>query len=231
MTARGHVSRETVPPAPAALADLFPADTSSIHRYVDIVTSTGVDKGLIGPREVPRIWDRHILNCAVLAPLVPREATVADIGSGAGLPGLVVAIARPDVAMTLVEPLLRRAVFLAETVEALGLRNVEVLRSRAEGLVGRRVFDRVTARAVAPLTRLVPWTLPLCRAGGEVLALKGSSAAVDVAEAADTLRAWRAGDVAVEDVAAHGTVVATVVRIQSSGYLGGRPAPRRKGSG
>lgn len=148
-------------------------------------------RGLIGPREIPRLWDRHLLNCAVLAELIPRGAEVADVGSGAGLPGLVVAIGRPDVSMTLVEPLLRRTRYLEEVVADLGLANVKVERARAEDLRRGPLFDIVTARAVAPLERLAGWTLPLTRSGGEVLAMKGSSASAEVEAARAALRKYR----------------------------------------
>jgi len=142
----------------------------------------------MGPREVPRLWDRHILNCAVLTDLVPDGATVCDVGSGAGLPGLVMAIRRPDLRVTLVEPLLRRTTFLEETVEELGLGNVEVVRARAERLHGERRFDVVTSRAVAALDILLAWSLPLATEGGVVLAMKGATAAEELAGAADAVR-------------------------------------------
>jgi 16S rRNA (guanine527-N7)-methyltransferase len=161
-------------------------------RYAELLASEGVIRGLIGPREAPRLWERHLLNCAVLGDLVPRGATVADIGSGAGLPGLVLAIARPDLSVTLVEPLLRRTRFLEETVTALGLgEQVEVLRGRAEDLGGDRTFSVVTARAVAPLDRLARWCLPLVAPGGELVAMKGASAAEEVAAAGPALRELR----------------------------------------
>ena len=147
-------------------------------------------RGLIGPREASRIWDRHLINCGLLERLIPDSSTVCDIGSGAGLPGLVVAAARPDLRVTLVEPLLRRTTFLAEMVDLLGLDNVEVIRGRAEALHGRRVFDVVTSRAVAPLPRLVEWSMPLVASVGMLAAMKGSSAQTEVDEAASDLRQW-----------------------------------------
>jgi 16S rRNA (guanine527-N7)-methyltransferase len=172
-----------------------PRETELINRYssvrgmldfADMLATTGVERGLIGPREVPRLWSRHLVNCAVVAegpdsPVAPG-CTVADVGSGAGLPGLVWALVRPDLRVTLIEPLLRRATFLNEAVTELDLSDrVEVLRSRAED-VGR-TFDVVTARAVARLPQLLTWTIPLTRVNGVVLALKGSGAAQEVAEA------------------------------------------------
>jgi 16S rRNA (guanine527-N7)-methyltransferase len=158
-------------------------------RYAEHLASSGVERGLIGPREVPRIWDRHILNCAVVGELIPRESNVVDVGSGAGLPGLVLAIARPDLQVTLVEPLLRRAVWLGEVIADLQLTGVVVIRERAESLAGRVQGDLVTARAVAPLVRLVSWCLPLVRPGGAILAIKGRTAAEELASGEDELRA------------------------------------------
>ena len=149
----------------------------------------GVERGLIGPREAPRLWERHLINSAALAEVVPRHATVCDIGSGAGLPGLVLAIARPDLQVTLLEPLLRRAVFLTETVEALGLASVRVERARAEDFCGR--FEVVTARAVAPLTRLLEWAMPLVAPDGVLMAMKGAAVEAEIADAAATLRRLR----------------------------------------
>lgn len=151
------------------------------EQYAHLLANDGVERGLIGPRETDRLWDRHLLNCAVVAPAVPPGATLADVGSGAGLPGLVLAIARPDLSVRLVEPLLRRATFLSEAAATLDLTNVEIVRARAEDLSGRWTVDVVTARAVAPLDRLVRWCLPLVRPGGEVLALKGDRAQEELA--------------------------------------------------
>ncbi|APT91574.1 16S rRNA methyltransferase [Corynebacterium sphenisci DSM 44792] len=151
------------------------------HRWLAEEATT---RGLIGPREVPKLWDRHILNSVLLAEVIEEGATVADIGSGAGLPGIPLAIARPDLRVTLIEPLLRRTTFLEEVVAALGLDNVRVLRGRAEDKAVRAEagrFDVVTSRAVAPLAKLAAWSLPLVRPGGVMAALKGSSAAEEVA--------------------------------------------------
>jgi len=146
-------------------------------RYADLLTGDAVIRGLIGPREAPRIWDRHLLNCAATAPLVPAASRVVDVGSGAGLPGIALAIARPDLTVVLVDSLARRTVFLTEAVSALGLTDrVSVVRGRAEDL-GTQLppADVVTARAVAPLDKLARWCLPLLRAGGRLLAFKGAS--------------------------------------------------------
>ena len=170
---------------PAGARGVFSDALPTVERFAHLLATDGVVRGLIGPREVPRLWDRHLVNCALLGLGIPQGAepvTVADVGSGAGLPGLVLAICRPDLQVTLVEPLLRRTTFLGEAVDALGLTNVEVLRDRAEAMHGRRTFDVVTSRAVAPLDRLARWCLPLVAPGGRMLAMKGSSSADEVAE-------------------------------------------------
>lgn len=177
------------PPPPPAARALFPEDRLDLaERYAALLATQGVMRGLIGPREGPRLWARHLLNCAVLGELVPARSTVCDIGSGAGLPGIVLAIARPDLTVTLVEPLLRRTTFLEEAVGALGLDRVEVLRARAESLHGSRTFDVVTSRAVAPLDRLLGWSMPLVSASGAMVAMKGASVAQEVEAAERTLR-------------------------------------------
>lgn len=178
-----NVSRETPPPQQAV--EVFSLSLPLICSYVKLLSTAGVERGLIGPREVPRIWERHILNSAAVLPRVPAGSTVADVGSGAGLPGLVWAIARPDLSVTLIEPLLRRTVFLEETGVELGLGNVRVVRARADAV--REEFDVVTARAVAPLEKLGRWCMPLVRPGGVLLALKGQTAQEEVAAATGIL--------------------------------------------
>jgi len=162
-------------------------------RYAELLADAGVVRGLIGPRETPRLWERHLLNCAVLADGIPDGAAVADVGSGAGLPGVVLALGRPDLAVTLVEPLQRRTEFLTEVVGALGLDRVEVVRARAEELHGVRFFGTVVSRAVAPLPRLLRWCMPLVAPGGQMLAMKGASAEEELSKAAATLRRLNAG--------------------------------------
>lgn len=155
--------------------------------YIERLTSDGIVRGLLGPREVPRVWDRHVLNCAVVASAPAANARVADVGSGAGLPGIVWAIARPDLNVTLVEPLLRRTVFLSEVVEELGLgERVGVWRGRAQDHAGH--YDVVTARAVARLDKLATWCLPLVTQGGRLLAFKGASAERERDASMSTLR-------------------------------------------
>jgi 16S rRNA (guanine527-N7)-methyltransferase len=164
-----------------AAASLFGSRLPLARRYAALLATDGVVRGLIGPREAPRIWERHLLNCAAVAERISTGETVVDVGSGAGLPGVVLAIARPDISVTLLEPLARRTAFLTEVVDALALDNVAVRRGRAEETTGLSA-DVVTARAVAPLDRLARWCLPLVRVGGRMLALKGSSAAEEIAD-------------------------------------------------
>lgn len=166
-------------------AGVFHDRLEVVTQYAEILAGDGVERGMIGPREVPRLWDRHLLNSGVVLPRLPHGATVADVGSGAGLPGLVWAIGRPDLTVTLVEPLLRRTSFLDEVVAELGLENVRVLRARAEEV--DETFDVVTARAVAALEKLAKWCMPLVAPGGVLLALKGRSAADEVQQAKRTL--------------------------------------------
>ncbi|GAB3655110.1 16S rRNA (guanine(527)-N(7))-methyltransferase RsmG [Actinocorallia lasiicapitis] len=173
---------------PEQAYEVFGDAMPTAERYWNLLATAGVERGLIGPREVPRLWERHLINCAVLGEAVPEGASVVDIGSGAGLPGLVLAIVRPDLDITLLEPLLRRTTFLNEAVEELGLKNVTVRRGRAEEVTKEFAVDVVTARAVAPLDRLAGWGLPLLRPGGELLALKGERAAQELTEASDVLR-------------------------------------------
>ena len=172
------------------LRELYGAEFPLINRYVDILASTGVEWGLIGPRETERLWDRHILNSAALSGLIAFDSSVADVGSGAGLPGIPLAVLRSDLQLTLIEPLLRRCTFLTQTVEALGIADrVEVVRSRAED--HQQSYDVVTARALAPLDRLIGWCSRLRTAEGVILALKGKSAGDEVAAARRHLAAAR----------------------------------------
>jgi 16S rRNA (guanine527-N7)-methyltransferase len=208
------VSRETVPaPDPAVAAEVFaPSRLGLLERYAGLLATEGVVRGLIGPREVPRLWDRHLINCGLLAPLVPEGAAVADLGSGAGLPGLVLAAARPDLSVTLIEPMARRVAFLTEAVEALGLSGVEVFRGRAEEWRRPERFDVVTARALAPLPKLLTWGLPLVGPGGVLLAMKGSSAQDEIAAAHRELGRYHAtAEVLTSSVP--GSSTTTVVRV------------------
>ena len=223
-------------PAPEAVLSVFGARAADATRYAEILAGPGVTRGLLGPREVPRLWERHILNCAVVGELLPADIQICDVGSGAGLPGIVLALARPDLSVTLLEPLLRRTLFLDEVIDLLGLENVRVLRGRAEEFAGKERFDVVTSRAVAPLDRLAGWSLPLLRAGGEMVALKGGSAEGELAESAELLAKLGATRWSVETVGA-GIVEppTTVIRvgieqeIQVRGPKKPRPRNRRQG--
>jgi 16S rRNA (guanine527-N7)-methyltransferase len=176
--------------------------------------STGVEWGLLGPREADRLWDRHILNCAALNELIAADRTVADVGSGAGLPGIPLALLRPDLQLTLIEPLLRRSTFLTQTVEELGLgARAQVIRSRAED--HHQTYDVVVARALAPLDRLTGWCNPLRSPNGIILALKGSSAANEVMAAETELSAAHLNAEIVKARAHPDAVPATVVRLSS----------------
>lgn len=173
-------------PPPLAAERIFGDRLAQAVAYAGMLADTGISHGLVGPREAPRLWDRHILNCAVVADLISPGSHVADIGSGAGLPGLVLAIARPDLTLTLIEPLARRASWLRRAVADLDLARVTVLEGRAEFAARAVEVDVVTARAVASIERLAAWGLPLLAECGVILALKGSSAA-------DELRKHRPG--------------------------------------
>jgi len=170
------------------------------ERYAELLAGAGQEQGVIGPRELPRLWDRHLVNSAVIGEVVARHARVLDVGSGAGLPGIPLVIARPDLEMTLLEPMARRVSWLESVITELGL-PVTVVRGRAEERETRRrcgEFDVVTARAVAPLGRLVGWTLPLVRPGGVLAAMKGVSAPDEVARDAKIIRAAGGTTVTIE---------------------------------
>jgi 16S rRNA (guanine527-N7)-methyltransferase len=208
------VSRETLAaPDPVVAALVFAPDRiPALERYAGMLADQGVLRGLIGPREAPRLWDRHLINCGLLATWVPEGATVADLGSGAGLPGLVLALARTDLRLTLIEPMARRVAFLEEACAELGLDHVEVVRGRAEeGRSGGR-YDVVTARALAPLPRLLEWGMPLVGQGGSLLAMKGSSAATEVEAAREELSRGRAR-AEVLTASVPGSSVTTAVRV------------------
>ena len=209
-----EVSRET-PSTPDAARRAFSSDRLVLaEQYVELLATAGVERGLIGPREAPRLWDRHVLNCLAISSEIAEGSTVADLGSGAGLPGLVLAVGRPDLEVTVVEPLERRTVFLAEVVDELGLDRVRVVRARAEELHGRDVYDVVTARALAPLSRLLGWAMPLVAPSGVLLAMKGRSAVEEIEAAARQLRALRcAPPEIIECATPDGASTATVVRV------------------
>lgn len=191
---RGFVSALEVEPAVAV--ELFGDRIELARQFTAALADQGEERGLIGPLELPRLWTRHILNSVIAAPLF--HGSVADIGSGAGLPGIVLAIARPDVHWTLIEPMERRVTWLTEQVEELGLDNVEVLRARAEDVRRPVGFDVVTARAVSALKTLIPLTAPLVRDGGELTVLKGMNAANEIDAAQKQIKKFRLSDVRVE---------------------------------
>ena len=175
---------DTEPAVPPGARAVFGPAVDAAIEYGRLLATEGTVRGLIGPRELPRLWERHLLNSAAIASLVPAGARVVDVGSGAGLPGIPLALARPDLTGTLLEPLARRVAFLTECVDRLGLERVTVVRGRAEEGPVRRALggaDVVTARAVAPLDKLAGWCLPLLRPGGLLLAMKGSTAAAELA--------------------------------------------------
>ena len=201
-------------------AEVFGVALDQARRYAELLATDGVTRGLIGPRETERLWDRHLLNCAVVAELLPERGVLVDIGSGAGLPGVVLAMLRPSLQVILLEPLLRRSVFLEECVAELGLSNATVLRARAEDKAAAHIeADVATARAVAPLDRLAGWAVRLLRPGGELLAIKGQSADEEIAAAQPVLS--RLGVRSAEVLqAGHGRVVSatTIVRVVMGGH-------------
>ncbi|AND18032.1 16S rRNA (guanine(527)-N(7))-methyltransferase RsmG [Rathayibacter tritici] len=178
---------EAEPAAAVAIAgDRLPV----LRRFTQALAEQGEERGLIGPLELPRLWTRHVLNSALVAPLL-RPGLVGDVGSGAGLPGLVLGIVRPDVRFVLIEPMERRIVWLREQVEQLVLDNVSVMRARAEEIRLPEPLDQVTARAVSALSKLIPLTAPLLRPGGELVLLKGINAEKEIEAAAKQIRRWR----------------------------------------
>ena len=190
------MSDSIVEPEPETAADLFGEHIAQARRYTADLARRGEELGLIGPFELPRIWTRHILNCGIVAPLL-KPGTAGDVGSGAGLPGLVLAIARPDVHLVLIEPMERRVDWLTSESAELGLTNVTVIRARAEETRLETPLDQVTARAVSSLSKLIPATAPLVRAGGELLFMKGSRVDEEVDAAAKVIRKARLSSVEV----------------------------------
>lgn len=201
---RRAVSRETripegTPPVPESASAVFGQRVAVAGLYVELLAGPGIEWGLIGPRETPRLWDRHVLNSAVVRELIEPGARVADAGSGAGLPGIPLAIARPDIHMTLIEPMARRTAFLEMARDQLALANVAVVRGRAEDYQVDSC-DAVTARAVAPMEKLAQWTLPMLRHGGRLLALKGASVENELPTAVRALRSLGAVSWTIEEV-------------------------------
>jgi 16S rRNA (guanine527-N7)-methyltransferase len=217
-----------VPSTPAEAATVFGDRLGAAERYVRLLAGPGLAQGVIGPREVPRLWERHVLNSAAVGEVLPRDATVVDVGSGAGLPGVPLALARPDLVITLLEPMARRVAWLEHVVAELGL-DVAVVRGRAEERETRRrcgESDVVTARAVAPMGRLATWTLPLVRAGGTLAAMKGASAADEVERDLKEIRAAGGAEPRVVHCGV-GDAATTVVLVSRSERRGHSPSGGR----
>ncbi|MCR3720426.1 MULTISPECIES: 16S rRNA (guanine(527)-N(7))-methyltransferase RsmG [Prauserella salsuginis group] len=217
---------------PTAAIAVFGEHVDRAERFVAMLREDGVRRGLIGPRELDRLWERHVLNSAVLGDEVPRETSVVDVGSGAGLPGVPLAIARPDLDIVLLEPMARRVEWLEEVVDELDLDGVTVVRGRAEEKAVRAQLDPadvVTARAVAPLARLAGWCLPLVRESGTLVALKGASAAEEIErDRTDVAKAGGGEPRIVEcggDILDTPTTVVVIERVK-----GQRPGSQRKRS-
>jgi 16S rRNA (guanine527-N7)-methyltransferase len=229
-----HVKHDKAPEPPPAAVAVFGDNFAKAERYAGLLAGAGIERGLIGPGEVPRLWERHLLNCAALGELVEDGEHVADVGSGAGLPGIPLALARPPVRVTLIEPLLRRADFLREVADELEL-PIAVVRGRAEDRAVRMEVgdvDVVTSRAVAALDKLSKWSIPLLRDGGRMLALKGERAEEEIVEHQRALSSLGAVDVKVVKCGVeYLTPPVTVVVARRGGRTGpaSRPArPRRK---
>ena len=195
----------SVEPVPESAARIFGDACAQVEAFASLLVAEGELRGLIGPRELPRLWTRHLLNSSAVARFVPRDVRFADVGSGAGFPGIVVAIMRPDLHVHLIEPMERRTTWLEDVTRELSLTNVTVVRARAEELHGSVTYDAVGARAVAALKKLVPWVAPLIAPGGGLVALKGERAALEVDDATKVLRKHRLTDAAVHDVVVEGT--------------------------
>lgn len=215
---------------PEAARDIFGPILPVAQAYARLLAGPGVERGLIGPAEAGRIWERHLLNSAVVAELVPVPCSLVDLGSGAGLPGIILAMLLPTAQVTLLEPMARRTAFLQECVQELGLSNVQVRRGRAEELDGQIAADVVTARAVAPLDRLAVLASGLCRPGGLVLAIKGATAGQELDRARPVLtRLGATGAKVVLAGAGRISPPATVVRFTTRGPArAGAPAGRRR---
>jgi len=231
-----HVKHVEVSAAPGVAATLFGSRLDRAQRYAEILAGAGVERGLLGPREVDRLWDRHILNSAAIAELLETGERVADIGSGAGLPGIPLALARPDLRVTLIDPLLRRSEFLREVVDDLGL-DMTIVRGRAEDLSVRQQvgeMDAVVSRAVASLDKLTEWSMPLLRLDGRMAAIKGERAEQEIREHRRVMASLGAVDVRVMRCGADyldPPATAVVARRAATSRVANRPpgTGRRKG--
>ncbi|MDO4909136.1 MAG: 16S rRNA (guanine(527)-N(7))-methyltransferase RsmG [Corynebacterium sp.] len=217
-----HVKPSNIPTPPPEVAAVFGDRSELAIAYCESLATDGHIRGFMGPREIPRLWERHILNCAVLGRAFDEGIRVADVGSGAGLPGIPLAIARPDLEFILIEPLLKRSTYLQEVKELLKLDNVTVIRGRAEEKPVRQAIgkgvDIVTSRAVAPLGKLAGWSLPLVRKGGAMMAMKGSSAQEEIDRDKDQIRAAGGGKAEIftvgDDVLEIPTTVVKIPRVK-----------------
>jgi 16S rRNA (guanine527-N7)-methyltransferase len=231
-----HVKHVEVSAAPQAAATVFGSELGRAQRYAEILAGAGVERGLLGPREVDRVWDRHILNSAAIAELLDPGERIADIGSGAGLPGIALALARPDLRLTLIEPLLRRSEFLREVVDDLGL-EIAIVRGRAEDRSVRQQvgeMDAVVSRAVAALDKLTKWSVPLLRPDGRMVAIKGERAEEEIQEHRRVMASLGAVDVRVMKCGADfldPPVTAVVARREETVRAANRPprTGRRRG--
>lgn len=215
------VSRETPgvilddDPLISSLPDLLGESFPALHRYFQLLKQHGVERGLIGPREVDRIWDRHIINSTAAVPYLQSASHILDVGSGAGLPGVVVAAMLPEAKVDLIEPMERRCTWLNEVVTELGLTNTTVVRGRAEEFFGKIEADAVTARAVAAMDKLAKWTLPLLSSGGKLVAMKGQKAEAEISDAQTTLRKLGAVSTAIHSATTvNGFGSTTVVEVE-----------------
>ena len=213
-----------LPPAPEQAHTVFGERLADAVRYAELLADVGVRRGLIGPREVPRLWERHLLNSAGVAALLPATGTVIDLGSGAGLPGVVVAAMRPRAHVVLLEPMERRVAWLQLVVSELALDNVEVVRGRGEDVARTLRAEALTARAVSSLENLFRWAAPLVRPGGEMFAIKGARAAEEVTAASATAR--RSGWAGVHVVEARTLAGVEVTRVVRAARTGGSPSVR-----
>lgn len=198
---------------PEGTKELFGATFAQIEFFAQLLVEEGELRGLIGPREIPRLWSRHLINSTAVEPFFAKNKTVADLGSGAGFPGVVLAIMRPDLEVSLIETMERRCDWLADVVDAIGLDNVRILQGRVEDMVGHEKFDYVTSRAVAAVKKIVPWSMPLIKANGALVALKGEKVLQEIEEAKIVLKKFNCKSSKVEIVLRPGSEIPARVLI------------------